>query len=225
MIEFIDVSKVYENGTRALKEISMTIKDGEFVFIRGASGAGKSTMVKMILHEELPTAGEVIINTYKSSLMKDSDVPHLRRTMGVVFQDFRLIPNMTVFNNVAFAMRATGARPQEIRRRVPYILGLVGLARKAKCLPGELSGGEQQRTSLARALVNNPSLIVADEPTGNIDPEMSLEILELLDEINRRGTTVVMVTHDATLVERYSYHRVVTIESGMIAQDLPGSNI
>lgn len=224
MIQFIDVYKVYENGTNALKNINLTINDGEFVFIRGASGAGKSTLMKMLLHEETPSAGEVIVNGFKISEMKHKDVPRLRRTMGVVFQDFRLIQNMTVYNNVAFAMRVIGARASEIRRRVPYILGLVGLARKARCKPSELSGGEQQRVSLARALVNNPSLIVADEPTGNIDPDMSIEIMELLDEINRRGTTIVMVTHDSTLVEKYNYHRVITIESGSVSEDMPGSN-
>lgn len=224
MIQFIDVYKVYENGTNALKNINLTINDGEFVFIRGASGAGKSTLMKMILHEEVPSAGEVIVNGFKISEVKHRDVPRLRRTMGVVFQDFRLIQNMTVYDNVAFAMRVTGARTHEIRRRVPYILGLVGLARKARSKPSELSGGEQQRVSLARALVNNPSLIVADEPTGNIDPEMSIEIMELLDEINRRGTTVVMVTHDITLVDKYDYHRVITIESGSVSEDKPGSN-
>lgn len=223
MIQFIDVYKIYENGTNALKHIDLAINDGEFVFIRGASGAGKSTMIKLLMHEETPTSGEVIINDFKVSQMKSNDVPKLRRTMGVVFQDFRLIPNMSVYNNVAFAMRVIGARMSEIRRRVPYILGLVGLARKARCKPNELSGGEQQRVSLARALVNNPKLIIADEPTGNIDPAMSVEIMELLDEINRRGTTIVMVTHDATLVERYNYHRVVTIEGGSVAQDIPGS--
>lgn len=224
MIQFIDVYKVYENGTNALKNINLTINDGEFVFIRGASGAGKSTMIKLLMHEEIPSSGEVIVNGFKLSKMKHSQVPMLRRTMGVVFQDFRLIPKMTVYDNVAFAMRVTGAKSRDIRRRVPYILGLVGLARKAKCHPSELSGGEQQRVSLARALVNNPSLIIADEPTGNIDPEMSIEIMELLDEINRRGTTVVMVTHDATLVEKYNYHRVITMESGSVAEDLPGSS-
>lgn len=224
MIEFIDVYKVYENGTNALKGINLTINDGEFVFIRGASGAGKSTLIKLLMHEELPTSGEVIVNNYKIASMKNRDVPYLRRTMGVVFQDFRLIPKMTVYENVAFAMRVIGARGQEIRRRVPYILGLVGLARKAHCRPTELSGGEQQRVSLARALINNPTLIVADEPTGNVDPEMSVEILELLDEINGKGTTIVMVTHDITLVKRYSYHRVITIDGGSVSEDIPGSN-
>jgi cell division transport system ATP-binding protein len=223
VIQFIDVNKIYDNGTRALKDVNLTIQDGEFVFIRGASGAGKSTMIKMILHEEMPTTGEVIINNFNLTKMKHREVPLLRRTMGVVFQDFRLIPTMTVYDNVAFAMRVTGTHMRDIRRRVPYVLGLVGLAKKAKCLPSELSGGEQQRVALARALVNKPSLIVADEPTGNIDPEMSVEIMELLNEINRRGTTIVMVTHDATLVEKYTQHRVLTIEGGLISQDKPGS--
>lgn len=223
MIQFIDVYKIYDNGTNALKNLNLTINDGEFVFIRGASGAGKSTLIKLLMREEAASSGEVIVNGFKLSEMKHSDVPALRRTMGVVFQDFRLIANMSVYDNVAFAMRVIGARSHEIRRRVPYILGLVGLARKARCRPGELSGGEQQRVSLARALVNNPLLIIADEPTGNVDPEMSIEIMELLDEINRRGTTIVMVTHDATLVEKYNYHRVITIESGNVAQDIPGA--
>ena len=225
MIEFIDVYKVYENGTHALKGINLKVNDGEFVFIRGASGAGKSTLIKLLMHEEVPTSGEVVVNNYRISSMGRRQVPLLRRTMGVVFQDFRLIPNMTVYENVAFAMRVTGAHSHDIRRRVPYILSLVGLSKKAKNRPNMLSGGEQQRVSLARALINNPSFIIADEPTGNIDPEMSVEIMELLDEINRRGTTIVMVTHDMTLVERYSYHRVVTIDAGTVAEDLPGSSL
>lgn len=225
MIELIDTVKIYDNGTRALKGINLKIEDGEFVFIRGASGSGKSTLIKLLMREELPTTGEVHVNGYDLPALKKKEVPYLRRTMGVVFQDFRLIPSMTVFENVAFAMRCTGARTQEIRRRVPYILSLVGLARKARNLPRELSGGEQQRVSLARALVNNPRSILADEPTGNVDPDMSIEIMEMLDEINRRGTTIIMVTHDATLVERYSYHRVITIESGMISDDIPGSAV
>ena len=225
MIEFIDTLKIYDNGTRALKGVNLRIEDGEFVFIRGASGSGKSTLIKLMMREELPTSGGVNVNGYSVTKIKKKDVPYLRRTMGVVFQDFRLIHNMSVFENVAFAMRVTGAHTQEIRRRVPYILSLVGLAKKARNMPQELSGGEQQRVSLARALINNPASILADEPTGNIDPEMSIEIMELLDEINRRGTTIIMVTHDSTLVERYSYHRVITIDSGMISDDIPGSSM
>ena len=225
LIEFIDTVKIYGNGTKALKGVNLKINDGEFVFVRGASGAGKSTLIKLLMREELPTSGEVRINGYEVTKMASREVPYLRRTMGVVFQDFRLIPNMTVYDNVAFAMRAIGCRQQEIRRRVPYVLSLVGLAKKARNHPMELSGGEQQRVALARALVNSPSVIIADEPTGNVDPEMSLEIMEMLDEINRRGTTVIMVTHDATLVERYSYHRVVTIDSGVVTEDIPGSGL
>ena len=225
MIELTDTVKVYDNGTRALKGISLRIEDGEFVFVRGASGSGKSTLIKLLMREELPTSGEVNINGYNVGKLKKREIPYLRRTMGVVFQDFRLIQNMTVYDNVAFAMRVIGARSQEIRRRVPYILSLVGLSKKARNMPRELSGGEQQRVSLARALVNNPVSILADEPTGNIDPEMSIEIMELLEEINRRGTTIIMVTHDATLVERYAYHRVITIDSGMISDDIPGSSM
>jgi cell division transport system ATP-binding protein len=225
LIEFIDTLKIYDNGTRALKGVNLRIEDGEFVFIRGASGSGKSTLIKLMMREELPTSGGVNVNGYSVTKIKKKDVPYLRRTMGVVFQDFRLIHNMSVFENVAFAMRVTGAHTQEIRRRVPYILSLVGLAKKARNMPQELSGGEQQRVSLARALINNPASILADEPTGNIDPEMSIEIMELLDEINRRGTTIIMVTHDSTLVERYSYHRVITIDSGMISDDIPGSSM
>ena len=225
MIEFTDVVKIYDNGTKALRGINLKIEDGEFVFIRGASGAGKSTLVKLLMHEEVPTNGDVNINGFSVAKMRHKDVPYLRRTMGVVFQDFRLIPQMTVYDNVAFAMRVIGAKHQEIRRRVPYILSLVGLAKKAHNLPEELSGGEQQRASLARALVNAPAFLIADEPTGNIDPDMSVEIMELFDEINRQGTTIIMVTHDATLVERYSYHRVITIEAREIVEDLPGSSV
>ena len=225
MIEFIDTVKVYDNGTTALRGINLTINDGEFVFIRGASGAGKSTLIKILMHEEIPTSGDVNVNGFSVAHMKHKDVPFLRRTMGVVFQDFRLIPKMTAYENVAFAMRVIGARQQDIRKRVPYILSLVGLAKKAHCLPAELSGGEQQRVSLARALVNHPTFLIADEPTGNVDPEMSIEIMELFDEINRQGTTIAMVTHDATLVKRYNYHRVVTIEAGQVIQDIPGSKV
>jgi cell division transport system ATP-binding protein len=223
VIEFLDVFKIFGNGTKALNGITLTINDGEFVFLKGASGAGKSTLTKLLMYEYKATQGEVTVNGYNLSKIKSKSVPRLRRTMGVVFQDFRLIQNLNVYDNVAFAMRVTGATSREMRRRVPYVLGLVGLSTKARNLPQELSGGEQQRTSLARALVNNPSLIIADEPTGNIDPSMSFEIMELLDEINRRGTTILMVTHDMTLVDRYSYHRVITIDNGIISEDLPRS--
>lgn len=220
MIEFRGVHKTYDNGTKALKDVNINIEKGEFVFIVGASGAGKSTFLKLIMREEVPNAGEVIVNGYKLSKLKRREIPYLRRTMGIVFQDFRLIPTMTVFDNVAFAMRVTGATKREVRKRVPYILGLVGLQNKARNYPQELSGGEQQRVSLARALVNNPALIIADEPTGNIDPEMSYEIMELLTEINRRGTTILVVTHEHDLVQAFS-RRVIVIDGGTVVSDVP----
>lgn len=221
MIEFRDVSKVYKtNGTKALNNVNIKIENGEFVFIVGSSGAGKSTFLKLIMHEEKPTEGEVIVNDYSSATMKKKEVPYYRRTMGIVFQDFRLIPKMSVYDNVAFAMRVIGAKEKDIRKRVPYILGLVGLSQKARSMPNELSGGEQQRVSLARALVNNPKLIIADEPTGNIDPEMSREIVDLLTKINNSGTTVVMVTHEHELVRRFQ-RRVIVIKNGEVVSDTP----
>ncbi|WP_040197676.1 cell division ATP-binding protein FtsE [Candidatus Soleaferrea massiliensis] len=218
MIKFTDVSKCYANGTEALKDINLEIKDGEFVFIVGASGAGKSTLMKLILREEKPTSGEVEVNGYNLNRLKRRKIPKFRRTLGVVFQDFRLIPTMTVFDNVAFALRVTNVSNRIIRRRVPYVLGLVGLSSKARNYPTQLSGGEQQRVSLARALVNNPSLIIADEPTGNIDPEMSLEIMELLNEINKYGTTVVVVTHEHDLVTKFN-QRVLVLKEGEVDSD------
>lgn len=218
MVEFRNVSKTYDNGTEALRNVSLNIGKGEFVFVVGASGSGKSTFLKLIMHEETPNSGEIIVNGRKLSTVRHRDVPYLRRTMGIVFQDFRLIDKMTVFENVAFAMHVVGASPRSIRKRVPYILSLVGLQDKARCYPTELSGGEQQRVGLARALVNNPSLIIADEPTGNIDPTLSYEIVDLLNEINRRGTTVIMVTHEHTLVKRF-HRRVVEINNGCVVAD------
>ncbi len=218
MIEFRDVHKTYETGNEALKGIDIKIEEGEFVFIVGASGAGKSTFLKLIMREEVATSGEVVVSNFKLSKLKKRQIPYLRRAMGIVFQDFRLIDTMTVFDNVAFAMRVIGASQREIRRRVPYVLGLVGLQGKAKNFPPELSGGEQQRVGLARALVNNPSLIIADEPTGNIDPELSYEIMELLTEINRRGTTVLVVTHDHDLVKSFG-RRVIQIHEGLVVSD------
>ena len=218
MIEFRDVHKTYGTGNEALRGIDIQIEDGEFVFIVGASGAGKSTFLKLIMREEVATSGEVVVSNFKLSKLKKRQIPYLRRAMGIVFQDFRLIDTMTVFDNVAFAMRVIGASHREIRRRVPYVLGLVGLQNKSKNFPPELSGGEQQRVGLARALVNNPSLIIADEPTGNIDPELSYEIMELLTEINRRGTTVLVVTHDHELVKSFG-RRVIQIHEGLVASD------
>ncbi|HIS68907.1 MAG TPA: cell division ATP-binding protein FtsE [Candidatus Gallacutalibacter stercoravium] len=218
MIEFKNVSKTYDNGTQALKDVSLKIDKGEFVFIVGSSGAGKSTFLKLIMHEETPNDGEIVVNGRKLSSVRHRDVPYLRRTMGIVFQDFRLIDKMTVYENVAFAMYVTGASTREVRKRVPYILGLVGLQAKADCRPNELSGGEQQRVGLARALVNNPSMIIADEPTGNVDPNLSYEIVDLLSEINRRGTTVLMVTHEHNLVRKFR-RRVIEIRDGVIVGD------
>ena len=218
MIEFKNVSKTYDNGTEALKNVSIRIEDGEFVFIVGSSGAGKSTFLKLIMREQVANSGTVQINGFNLNTMKKKQIPMLRRTMGIVFQDFRLSPTMSVFDNVAFAMRVIGAKEKEIRKRVPYILSLVGLTSKARQLPTQLSGGEQQRVALARALVNNAGILIADEPTGNIDPEMSYEIVDLLNHINANGTTVVMVTHEHNLV-RHFHHRVITIEEGAVVSD------
>ena len=221
MIEFRNVSKTYDsNGTHALSNVNIKIEDGEFVFVVGSSGAGKSTFLKLIMHEEKPTEGEIIFNEYSSSTLKKKQVPFYRREMGIVFQDFRLIPKMSVYDNVAFAMRVIGAKEKEIRKRVPYILQLVGLSQKARSMPNELSGGEQQRVSLARALVNNPKVIIADEPTGNVDPEMSHEIVGLLTKINNAGTTVIMVTHEHDLVRSFP-RRVIVIKNGEVVSDTP----
>ena len=218
MIEFKNVSKTYDNGTHALNNVSIKINDGEFVFIVGSSGAGKSTFLKIIMREQVADSGSVLVNNYNLNKIKKKDIPKFRRTMGIVFQDFRLIPNMTVYDNVAFAMRVIGTKEKEIRKRVPYVLSLVGLTSKARQLPTQLSGGEQQRVALARALVNNAGVIIADEPTGNIDPEMSYEIVDLLNHINNSGTTVVMVTHEHELVRRFN-HRVITIHKGQVVSD------
>ncbi|MCI8815980.1 MAG: cell division ATP-binding protein FtsE [Angelakisella sp.] len=222
MITFKDVSKTYENGTHALYHVSLHIEKGEFVFVVGPSGAGKSTFIKMLLREETPTKGTVFVDGRNLNTMKRRQIPAFRRTIGVVFQDFRLIPTMTVYENVAFALQVTNVSSKYIRRRVPYILDLLGLAKKARCYPPEISGGEQQRVALARALVNNPSLIIADEPTGNIDPELSYEIVDLLNEINRCGTTIVMVTHAHELVSQFD-HRVIAIERGRVKLDRGGT--
>lgn len=224
MIEFKNVSKVYPNGTHALKNINLHVKKGEFVFIVGSSGAGKSTFLKLIMHEELPSKGDIYLAGIKVNEITKKEVPYVRRKMGIVFQDFRLIDKMSVFDNVAFAMRVTGASEREVKKRVPYILGLVGLQDKADSRPAELSGGEQQRVGLARALVNNPSIIIADEPTGNIDPKMSYEIVELLNEINKRGTTILMVTHEHDLVQHFK-KRVIEINDGTITSDKPSTEV
>ena len=218
MIAFSDVTKSYSVGTHALRGVSMQIEDGEFAFLVGPSGSGKSTIIKLITGELKPTSGTVHVNGYSLERIRKREVPYLRRTVGVVFQDFRLIENKTVYDNVAFAMRAVGARAREIRDRVPYILELVGLENKSRRHPRELSGGEQQRLAIARALVNNPSTIIADEPTGNLDPARSLEIMSLLQEINNLGTTMLVVTHERDLVERFG-KRVIAINEGVVVHD------
>ena len=218
MIEFIDVVKSYSVGNQALRGVSMQIEDGEFAFLVGPSGSGKSTIIKLITGELKPTSGSVHVNGYSLERIRKREIPYMRRTVGIVFQDFRLIQNKTVYENVAFVMRAVGAREKEIRERVPYVLNLVGLDTKSRRHPSELSGGEQQRLAIARAIVNNPSTIIADEPTGNLDPAMSLEIMSLLMEINNLGTTMLVVTHAKDLVERFP-KRVIAIDEGLIISD------
>jgi len=221
MIDFKDVTKVYPNGTVALDGVDFHVDKGEFVFVVGHSGAGKSTLLKLILREEKPTEGSIRVAGYDLVRMRNRKVPYLRRNLGVVFQDFRLIPTMTAYENVAFAMRVTNIPTKDIRKRVPYILHLVGLSDKAQAYPNELSGGEQQRVALARALVHNPQIIIADEPTGNIDPELSFEIMELLTAINNLGTTILVVTHEHELVREF-HQRTIRIENGKIVDDIAG---
>ena len=221
MIEFRNVSKVYDTGTEAIHNANFKIDKGEFAFLVGSSGSGKSTMIKMILKEEEPTSGKIIINGKDTTFLKPSRVPYLRRCMGVVFQDFRLLPDKTVYENVAFAMHVVRAVPKHIRRQVPMVLSLVGLSDKAKVYPNELSGGEQQRVALARAIVNNPSMLIADEPTGNLDPNTAWDIMELLNDINLRGTTVVVATHAKDIVDKMN-KRVIRIHKGNIVRDKKG---
>ena len=222
MIRLKDVEKTYENGTEALQGISFTIEDGEFVFLVGPSGSGKSTIIKLLTGEVIPTAGRVMVNGFSMSRISDRQIPYMRRTIGVIFQDFRLIPKKTVFDNRSLAMRAVGATPRDIRTRIPYVLELVGLKGMEDRYPDELSGGEQQRVAIARALVNNPSTIVADEPTGNLDPNRSLEIMTLLERINALGTTVVVVTHERDLVNHFD-KRVIMIDHGQVNGDGVGT--
>lgn len=221
MIRLTNVEKTYENGTEAVRGISMQIDDGEFVFLVGPSGSGKSTLIKMLTAEIRPTAGRVQINGFNTNRLTHRQVPLLRRTIGVIFQDFRLIEKKTVYENLEFVMRAVGASPREIRKRIPYVLDLVALDGKEDRYPDELSGGEQQRVAIARALVNNPVMIIADEPTGNLDPARSFEIMSLLERINTLGTTVVVVTHERTLVDRFN-KRVIKLEQGRLASDRYG---
>ena len=222
MIRLKDVEKTYENGTEALQGISFTIEDGEFVFLVGPSGSGKSTIIKLLTGEVIPTAGRVMVNGFSMSRISDRQIPYMRRTIGVIFQDFRLIPKKTVFDNLSLAMRAVGATPRDIRTRIPYVLELVGLKGMEDRYPDELSGGEQQRVAIARALVNNPSTIVPDEPTGNLDPNRSLEIMTLLERINALGTTVVVVTHERDLVNHFD-KRVIMIDHGQVNGDGVGT--
>ena len=222
MIEFRNVSKRYDTSAEeAVHNANFKINKGEFAFLVGSSGSGKSTMIKLILKEEEPTHGQIIINGKDTTFLKPSRIPFLRRSMGIVFQDFRLLPDKTVYENVAFAMYVVRATPKHIRRQVPMVLSLVGLADKAKVYPNELSGGEQQRVALARALVNNPSMLIADEPTGNLDPDTAWDIMNLLNDINMRGTTVVVATHAKDIVDRMN-KRVIRIKDGNIISDKKG---
>lgn len=224
MIRLKDVEMVYDNGTRAIQGISLDIEDGEFVFLVGPSGSGKSTIIKLLTGEVEPCAGRIMINGFSVNNISDRQIPLMRRTLGVIFQDFRLIEKKTVYDNLAFVMRAVGASQKQVRSRIPYVLELVGLADKANRYPDELSGGEQQRVAIARALVNNPTTIIADEPTGNLDPDRSLELMSLLVKINKLGTTVVVVTHEKNLVDRLG-KRVVTIDSGCVVNDSVGGYV
>ena len=224
MIRLTDVQKEYDNGTLALRGISLTIKDGEFVFLVGPSGSGKSTIIKLLTGDVMPTKGRIMINGFSMTNIAERQIPLLRRSIGVIFQDFRLIEKKTVYENLSFAMRAVGAKAREIKKRIPYVLELVGLDGKMDCYPAELSGGEQQRVAIARALINNPSTIIADEPTGNLDPARSFEIMTLLERINRLGTTLVVVTHEKDLVNQFQ-KRVIALEQGRITGDGIGYNV
>ncbi|WP_125154004.1 cell division ATP-binding protein FtsE [Clostridium rectalis] len=218
MIEFKNVSKIYNHNIFALSNINLTIDRGEFVFLVGPSGAGKSTFIKSLLKEVDPTSGNIVVNGTDITQLKRKDIPYYRRKIGVVFQDFRLIPNLNVYENVAFAMRVVQAPIKEIRKKVPMFLSMVGLSTKYKAFPHELSGGEQQRVALARAIVNNPSLLIADEPTGNLDPETSMEIMDILNDINHAGTTILMATHARNIVDSMR-KRVIAIEKGVVVRD------
>ena len=224
MIRLKDVEMEYPNGTRAIRGISTTIEDGEFVFLVGPSGSGKSTIIKMLTGEEIPTAGRIMINGFSVNNIAERQIPMMRRTLGIIFQDFRLIEKKTVYENLECVMRAVGMPMKEIKNRIAYVLLLVGLEQKAESYPNELSGGEQQRVAIARALVNNPSTIIADEPTGNLDPERSMEIMTLLVKINQLGTTVLVVTHEKDLVNKFG-KRVITIDKGCIINDSVGGYV
>ena len=221
MIEFKNVSKTYDNGTEALKDVNIKINDGEFVFVVGSSGAGKSTFLKIMMREQVPNSGSVIINGYHLNNLKKKEIPLFRRTLGIVFQDFRLLKDRNIYENIAFAQRVTEKSTRVIKKKVPAALSLVGLAQKYKAFPKELSGGEQQRVAIARAVVNEPAILLADEPTGNLDPTNSWEIMKLLEEINSRGTTVVVVTHNLEIVKAMN-KRVITMKKGVVVEDSEG---
>ena len=219
MVQMNNVTKVYESSnTVALDNVDLTINEGEFVFLVGPSGSGKTTLMKLITGEVFATSGQVIVNDFDMTNIRRSKLPKVRRSLGVIFQDFRLIDNMTVYDNVAFVMRVVGAAPKDIKKRVPYVLELVGLEGREKRMPNELSGGEQQRVAIARALANNPRMIVADEPTGNLDPVRSLELMLLFEKINEMGTTILVVTHEKELVNAFA-KRVITIDGGHVISD------
>ena len=220
LVQFYNVSKIYPNGVKALDDISLKIERGEFIFLMGQSGAGKSSLIKMLFREELPTRGQIFVASRSIVRMKRGDVPKLRRNMGIVFQDFKLLESKTVAENIAFAMKVVGASGREIKKRVPEVIDMVGLNGKEQSFPTELSGGEQQRVGIARALANHPLMLIADEPTGNLDRETSLEIMELLYDINRKGTTVIMATHARELVKQ-AHKRIITLDRGQIATDSP----
>ena len=219
MIKFQNVSKSYKGEKFALEDINIDFNKGEFVFLVGSSGAGKSTFIKLLLKEESPTTGRIIINDIDTTELSRRKIPKLRRSMGVVFQDFRLLPNKTVYENIAFAMEITGNKAKDIRRKVPTILSMVGLSDKAKSYPSELSGGEQQRVGIARAIINNPALLIADEPTGNLDPKNATEIMKLLKDINNRGTTVLVATHAKDQVDKMM-QRVIALDHGKLVRDV-----
>ncbi|MDN5294328.1 MAG: cell division transport system ATP-binding protein [Eubacteriales bacterium] len=218
MLQFFNVSKVYPNGVQALVNISFSVKKGEFVFLVGPSGAGKTTITKLIIREEVPTRGQLFFNGWNVGRLKPSEVPYLRRNVGMIFQDFKLLPNKTVYENVAFALEVTGASKKEIKKSVPQVLQMVGLENKANMWPGQLSAGEQQRVAIARALVKNPPMLIADEPTGNLDPDTAWEIMKLLEEINKLGTTIIMATHAKDIVDSMK-KRVIALEKGRIVRD------
>ena len=224
MIDFIKATKIYENGARGIQELDLTIEIGEFVFVVGSSGSGKTSLVRLLLKETELTSGQILVNGEDITRIRRRNLPFYRRSMGVVFQDFRLLKNKTVFENVAFAMKIVEATPREIRRSVPQVLNLVGLSKKAKAYPNQLSGGEQQRTALARAIVNRPPLLVADEPTGNLDPDTAWEIMTLLEDINDLGTTIVMATHAHDIVDAMQ-KRVIALSNGHLVRDAEGGYI